>query len=112
VTHQTFPKPTSRLKTKNRTVTKLRKAKRRKSEAVKRDVYALVDRRDDGQCKVCGFFNAPNPCEHHHIKARSLGGKHATNNIVTLCSRCHSAVHSKRLIITGNADTALVISWR
>src|SRR5678815_5268909 len=111
MTHQTFPKPTSRIKTKNRTVTKLRKAKRRTSEEVKRDVYSLVDKRDQGQCKVCGFLHVLFPHEHHHIKARSLGGKHTTANVVTLCRHCHYAATNKRLIITGNADDALVISW-
>ena len=109
--HQTFPKPTSRPKAKNRTVTKRRQAKRRTSEAVKRDVYAKVDRRDHYRCAVYGCYENTG-LQHHHLTLRSRGGRHTTGNICLLCTRHHADIHNKRLILTGNADTGLVISWR
>ena len=113
MTHQTFPKPTSRLKAKNRTVTKLRKAKRRKAEKVKRSVYELVDERDEKRCVPCRHYGryTSHSLQHHHIIPRSLGGQHTTGNVICICAECHDAI-KKNLTITGNADKFMVISWR
>jgi len=101
--HQTFPKPTSRPKAKNRTVTKRRQSKRRNSEAVKRYVYELVDARDRGHDRVMGGFAGFN-LQHHHIVPRSRGGQHETHNIISVSRHTHDLIHAKRIIVTGNAD--------
>src|SRR5678816_319240 len=85
--HQTFPKPTRQPKAKNRTVTKRRQAKRRKSEAVKRDVYTQVDERDGSRCVPCQIRTGRNSpyavfgLQHHHILPRSRGGTHTLSLI-------------------------------
>jgi len=120
MTHQTFPKPTRKPKAKNRTVTKRRQAKRRKSEKVKLSVYERVDERDGLTCVPCGYKGRNTLLraswwkylQHHHIVPRSLGGAHTTANICTVCPDCHKLIHDKKLLITGNANAALVISWR
>ena len=112
--HQTFPKPTRRPKPKNRTVTKRRQAKRRKAEAVKRDVYEQVDRRDGYMCVVpfCPSGVLTEMLHHHHIVPRSLGGKHTTENICLVCAAHHAMIHNKEIRLIGNADQRVIVSWR
>ena len=57
--------------------------------------YIAVDARDGGRCRVCG---AP-ATDHHHLRERSLGGKHTTKNVLAVCRRCHGDFHSKRLVL-------------
>lgn len=42
-------------------------------------------------CFICGFANR-HALEEHHIVPRSAGGEDSEQNLVTLCSNCHSAV--------------------
>lgn len=93
-----------RPKKKNRTVAKARAAKRRKAEQEKARVYALVDERDRGRCRVCGLAAA----HHHHIRYRSQGGKHVPENIVSVCVFCHERIHAKRLIVSMNPANGVV----
>ena len=47
-----------------------------------------VNRRDGGQCIICG---APgSPCA--HVVRRSQGGRGVVQNVVTLCGECHYAL--------------------
>ncbi len=50
-----------------------------------------VLRRDGWRCQHCG--NRTN-LQVHHIQPRSHLGKDAEENLITLCSDCHSRVHS------------------
>ncbi len=73
-------------------------------------VYAIIDRRDEGQCRVCGrrcsttAANSEQRAERHHIIARSLGGEDTPQNLALVCIWCHEERHKKgTLRITGNA---------
>lgn len=107
MTHQTFPKPVHMPKKPNRTTAKARAKRRRASEAVKRDVYALVDARDRYVCRATGTYVGDGHGQRHHIVRRSQGGKHTTANIVTLKDLIHHRIHAGHLVITGNADDTL-----
>lgn len=51
---------------------------------------AFVKARDKGKCKCCGKPGA----EVHHLRYRSLGGEHDTNNLALLCKTCHEDIHA------------------
>lgn len=77
-------------------------------EKVYRASCQLVNRRDGFRCRACnvaiqGFAH------HHHIRFRSQGRDDSTANLVLLCGACHADVHAYRLVITGNADSELII---
>jgi hypothetical protein len=61
--------------------------------------YAL--QRDGNTCMRCGCAletgegEGGEAGEAHHLLPRAAGGPDAPENMVTLCSRCHDAVHSK-----------------
>lgn len=56
-------------------------------------VRELVTARDR-VCRLCGDAW---PLEVHHIKFRSAGGEHSTQNCLLLCRRCHrDAAHTSR----------------
>ena len=52
--------------------------------------------RDEWQCRHCCCRTTLTP---HHVIFRSQGGEHALNNLLTLCMRCHDAVHDRHLLI-------------
>ena len=75
-----------------------------------RAVYAIVDRRDEGQCRACGrrcsttATASEHRGEHHHIQPRSLGGMDTVENVALVCVWCHDERHKKgTLRISGNA---------
>lgn len=53
--------------------------------------------RDGWKCRHCSFRNGIQP---HHIIYQSHGGKDTTENIITLCWKCHSGHHDNFLTIT------------
>jgi ATP-dependent DNA helicase RecQ len=50
----------------------------------------LVLRRDGWRCQSCG---AMSNLEVHHQNYRSHSGEDSEDNLITLCDRCHKAVH-------------------
>ena len=64
----------------------------------------LVMHRDLGRCRVpwCG---ARRHLDVHHIVHWLLGGKTDDDNLVTLCSACHRAVHHGALGVSGDPRT-------
>lgn len=53
----------------------------------------LVDERDHHRCVICGSPYI----QHHHVIFRSAGGSDTPENLVCLCSRCHSVyAHGKK----------------
>ena len=107
-----FPKPSkgARLRTKKATAAK---ASRELS-----DLYRKVYLRDGYRCVVCVRVVIPGAVDElrrahpHHIVFRSQATKaekHTTKNVCTVCAICHADIHERRLFITGNADTKLVI---
>lgn len=66
------------------------------SNAVLADVREIVLERDGHRCQGqrYGLDHRCNRGVHvHHIKQRSLGGKHEPANLVTLCPAAHEWVH-------------------
>ena len=95
-----LPKPEPRWKAKAKQVAE--------NTRILRTAYALTDKRDGHCCRVChkrvGGIGMLYAAHHHHIEYRSRGGANDTSNLVTLCVRCHSAVHDGELRISGDAD--------
>jgi len=50
--------------------------------------------RDGWKCRNCG---SRNDLHQHHIEYRSHGGSDELDNLVTLCWKCHRAVHDGKL---------------
>ena len=59
------------------------------------NIKSAVLHRDDYKCQICG--NKHDRLEIHHIKFRSHGGSNCMDNLVALCSECHSKVHNGEL---------------
>jgi hypothetical protein len=57
------------------------------------DLRALVRRRANGCCELCGDHLGPD-WHAHHRQLRSRGGKDTAVNLVALCSFDHRKVHS------------------
>jgi 5-methylcytosine-specific restriction endonuclease McrA len=49
-----------------------------------------VLRRDGWRCQACG---AMSNLEVHHKEFRSQSGDDSEQNLITLCTRCHSVIH-------------------
>jgi hypothetical protein len=65
-----------------------------------------VMRRDGGRCRVPG-------CRHavfvdvHHLEPRSEGGRNTLENLVTLCSAHHRAIHRGQLVVEASPSGGL-----
>lgn len=57
---------------------------------ISREMRKAVYKRDGYRCAVC---DATEGLQIHHIKPRGKGGANHPMNLVTLCWRCHAAVH-------------------
>ncbi len=103
-----FPKPPPRYQVKGE--------KRKADEALKRAVYAEVDRRDDRRCRVCDcrcrqtMAEVGDRLEHHHLVFRSRGGKHTSSNVAVVCHACHVEVQQHRVTVTGDANGKLKVT--
>src|SRR5262245_7524096 len=66
-----------------------------------------VERRDGKRCRVPG-------CRHavftdvHHLRPRAEGGENTLENLVTLCSAHHRAIHRGALVVDGTPPAGLV----
>ena len=60
------------------------------SAGISREMRKAVYKRDGYRCAVC---DATEGLQIHHIKPRGKGGANHPMNLVTLCWRCHAAVH-------------------
>jgi hypothetical protein len=76
------------------------RAKQTIPPAVRRKVLA----RDHHRCRAPGCRCATF-VDVHHRKPRSEGGTHAPDNLITLCSAHHTALHRGTLIIDGPPDS-------
>lgn len=77
-----------------------KQAIKREEEKARRHAYARVTRRDGRRCRVC----AKGGTEHHHILARSLGGRDDSDNLILLCATCHGYRHAGLIRIVGHGD--------
>lgn len=63
------------------------------------DVRRSVMRRDNYKCAKCGWSHSewnpsdPRHLEIHHVKHHAKGGANAEENLLTLCTACHDAIH-------------------
>ncbi|HRE01931.1 MAG TPA: HNH endonuclease signature motif containing protein, partial [Ilumatobacteraceae bacterium] len=75
----------------------------RSAKALPDRTRRLVLHRDRGRCQNprCGSRVG---LHIHHIWFWSRGGPTDTNNLVTVCGRCHRAVHTGHLRVHGNPD--------
>lgn len=81
-------------------------------------LYRTVYRRDGYRCVACprpvvvGAVDELKRAHPHHIRPRSLASKaekHTTANVCTVCPFCHADLGDRTLVITGDADTGLMI---
>lgn len=87
------------------------RARRTQEATDQRLCYAVVDARDEGQCRVCGrrvsirAITMQHKAIHHHLIFRSRGGMHEPWNVVTICCDCNAEIHVEgTLRLEGNAD--------
>jgi hypothetical protein len=67
--------------------------------------YAVFER-DGWQCRVPGC-SAYGPLHAHHIVFRAHGGSDDPDNLVTLCTFHHKALHDRWIRCVGRAPDAL-----
>ena len=53
--------------------------------------------RDNYTCQCCGKKHVR--LEVHHIIFRSQGGSDELENLITLCEKCHSAIHNGKIVL-------------
>ena len=58
------------------------------------DVRYFVFARDNYTCQVCG--KKDRPLHTHHIIYRSNGGTDRADNLITVCSDCHTSINHKK----------------
>jgi 5-methylcytosine-specific restriction endonuclease McrA len=73
----------------------------------------IVFNRDEGKCVECKLvlvLKSPkharikNKANIHHIVERVNGGKDAEENLITLCTKCHSKAHKEGLQYGSKED--------
>ena len=94
IMHQTNWKP---AKGTHRRAKAKRQRSERKSDAA---VYRAVHARDGYVCQVCGIYCGRSIHLHHKIY-RSLGGPTTVENLLSVCQKCHAAIHAKRIEVTA-----------
>lgn len=57
------------------------------------ELKKLVYARDNFSCRWCGVTNQ-GPYDCHHVKLRRSSSDDRLDNLITLCRRCHDAVHT------------------
>jgi 5-methylcytosine-specific restriction endonuclease McrA len=75
-------------------------------------ISRAVYQRDDWRCRHCRNREGLHP---HHVVYKSHGGADTLDNIVTLCWKCHRAVHDGFLRVDAYEkliDNVLCNFWR
>ena len=67
------------------------------------DLRSRVLRRDGWRCQVCGSIANLTV---HHQRYRSHSGEDVEQNLITLCSECHSAAHRSSNRFMGSTGTS------
>ena len=57
----------------------------------------MVLNRDNYTCQYCGGKHKDSRLNVHHIQFRSSGGSDEPENLITLCSTCHSLLHKGKI---------------
>ncbi len=71
-----------------------------KSDRLDENLRIATLMRDGYQCQHC--FSQNTRLEAHHIIYTSQGGKDTLNNLITLCTKCHTGVHQGKIRIETN----------
>jgi len=58
-----------------------------------RPLWGAVLERDSWRCQSCGKYR---DLQVHHKQFRSRSGEDRVENLITLCSNCHSRLHGAR----------------
>ncbi len=53
-------------------------------------LHQEILKRDGWRCQACGSLRG---LEVHHIQRRSQSGDDSEDNLITVCSDCHRAIH-------------------
>jgi hypothetical protein len=77
------------------------------TQAIPPALRRRVLRRDHGRCVVPGCCHGTF-LDVHHLMARSEGGDHDVENLITLCAAHHRALHFGQLTIQGTPSSGLV----
>jgi 5-methylcytosine-specific restriction endonuclease McrA len=65
--------------------------KRRRLDSTEyQDLHRRVLERDGWRCQFCG---SRTELQVHHIQSRAQLGADSVENLITLCSKCHRAIH-------------------
>jgi hypothetical protein len=78
----------------------------RAKQSIPPSIRRLVHHRDGGRCRVPGCRHAVY-VDLHHIDPKTEGGSHDPENLLTLCSAHHRALHRGELVAEGRASAAL-----
>jgi len=62
-------------------------------------IRKAVYRRDHYRCVLC---DSTDGIQIHHVIPRGQGGSNSMHNLVTLCWRCHSFIHSGKAWCNGD----------
>jgi len=68
-----------------------------------------VYKRDNHTCQNCGrtgSIDGDIDLHAHHIVPKSKDGRHKLDNLVTLCSECHKAVHGSSMAPTSSSSSS------
>lgn len=97
-----------------------RHKRRVEKEQALADAYDVVDRRDQGYCRVTGrYTQSGSPDvrfrrEHHHLYGRNARPefRHEPSKIVTVCAEAHQLLTAHLLLVEGDdANGRLIFHW-
>lgn len=79
-----------------------------KGTEISKEVRRRVFERDSYEgCPCCIVCGSPYALHLHHVKRRSQGGEGSADNLVTLCTVCHTKLHAGDLDIKNRSEKYL-----
>ena len=77
-------------------------ARKKNKNRVPKDIAEMVKDRADGHCEAANFATCTGFPEHlHHRQLRSQGGGHTVENLIAVCSSCHTWFHREVAVATS-----------
>jgi len=84
------------------TMKRLKAALKRLERREHRAVHEAVHRRDGRICQVCRIYCGQS-IHLHHVVYRSQGGPTTLENLLSVCQKCHAAIHAKTIQVEARA---------